>query len=435
MKLTNLLKNLVSAEKTPQTTAAKPAAPAVAKAKVSGGGDKFEGGAKRAGGAPPPPPPTPEPTRDEQYANAVRQLDKHFDLLDTAAGKGKKDGKISEKDLKAALDNPTLPAELREACRFLMDNKESFKQLDLGAGKGRSDGIISKKDVAAQLAKLPATTQASTPSEIAYKANWDNAIQQLTTHFELVDTAAKGGKPDGKISENDLKAAMNNKALPQELRDACRFLVENKAARNQLDVAAGKGKVDGIISRKDVGAVLMTQAHKTGFGTEVDKLAALSPTLQADLKQLEKEGWTIEFGKKGGGSYCSRSTKTITIDSAKKGDASAIVATMAHEVGHALYNVQSDTSSREAYVKSMLAGEGAAELKRLQVRSEIQSFGGPNIKSDTRFDKIYKQYLSDGDVDKAREAIGEIFRGLKTSNTKETYEDYYGGWYDRNYGK
>jgi len=261
MKLTNLLKNLVNTAKTPQPAAEKPATPAPARPNPSGRGDRFEGGARGAGGAggaPPTPPPSPEPTHDEQYANAVRQLDKHFDLLDTAAGKGKKDGKLSEKDLKAALDNPTLPTELREACRFLLENKEAFKQLDLGAGKGFSDGIISKKDVAAQLAKLPDTPQMLTASEWVYQTQLTDALKLVNTHFDLLDTAAKGGKADGKVSEKDLTAAMNSASMPQDLRDACRFLLENKAALHQLDVGAGKGKVDGIISKQDVEAVLLS---------------------------------------------------------------------------------------------------------------------------------------------------------------------------------
>jgi|GEM_PF-1882100 len=288
MKLISKLFNL--GEKTNQTTkaasttantAANTAASVVAKSLVSiSNVDKFEGSVASAPKA---------LSHEAQYANAVRQLNQHFDLLDTAAGKGKADGKISEKDLKAALNNPALPQELREACRFLLDNKADFKKLDLGAGKGWSDGIISKKDVAAVLAKLPSAPQEMTSSELAYQKNFANAVNQLDKHFDVLDTAAKGGKADGKISEKDLAAAMNNPSLPPELREACRFLLENKASFNQLDVAAGKGGCDGIISKQDVAAALKriastaTPAVATQDSIEEAKLQAQAAENRAKL--------------------------------------------------------------------------------------------------------------------------------------------------------
>ncbi|MCL2626148.1 MAG: hypothetical protein FWD46_04955 [Cystobacterineae bacterium] len=208
--------------------------------------DKFEGAAA----------PAPAPSYEERYAQAVHMLDVYFDVLDTAAGKGKKDGKISKKDLEAALKNPSLPQELRDACRFLLENKDAFRKLDVGAGKGGHDGIISKKDVAAVLTKLPAELRVFAPTDSRYKADLAVALNMIYLYFDMLDTAAGKGKADGKISKKDLEAALKNPSLPQELRDACRFLLDNPAVFNQLDVGAGKGSCDGIISRKDVAMVL-----------------------------------------------------------------------------------------------------------------------------------------------------------------------------------
>jgi predicted chitinase len=87
--------------------------------------------------------------------NAVDQLDKHFDAVDTA---GKKwwnwnlipDGKISKNDLKAVVNSPKFAGdeykELREACQFLLNNPGAFRQLE-STVDGKHDGIIGKRDV------------------------------------------------------------------------------------------------------------------------------------------------------------------------------------------------------------------------------------------------------------------------------------------------
>ena len=94
---------------------------------------------------------------DSQWASAIQSLKKYFDLLDTAAGIGGKDGLIGRNDLEAAAKNPGLPAELRNACKFLLANPAAFNQLDVAAGIGSCDGLIGKCDVDAALAALPKT--------------------------------------------------------------------------------------------------------------------------------------------------------------------------------------------------------------------------------------------------------------------------------------
>jgi len=424
----------------------------------------------------------------ERYAHAVNMLDLYFDVLDTAAGRGKKDGKISERDLRAALRNPALPQELRDACRFLLENRGALRSLDIGAGKGWCDGIISKKDVAAVLAKLPAELRGAS-SDSSYGAQWENVLHLLQTYFDVLDTAAGKGKKDGKISRKDLLAALNNASLPKELREVCRFLLENQALFNQLDVAAGKGRCDGIISQKDLEAALKAlqagksilggtlggiteegtteekieiigekikeiieekiaepttvKTAKTGLGDAIDELAALSPSLQTDLKRLQNEGWSIEYGTSGGGSYCSKANKTITIDSSQRNNPASVVSVLSHEVGHATYTAGVDFGSKAAFVNSMLADEGAATLNNIKVQREIMANGGPklvipsgNSANVDAYNRSYDQYLLDGDVAKARNAIGATFAyGERTSTTGQTYYDYYASWYEQNYGR
>lgn len=182
-------------------------------------------------------------------------------------------------------------------------------------------------------------------------------------------------------------------------------------------------------------------AIRTGFGAEVDAIAAKSPSLQQKLNRLQNDGWQIQFGPAGGGSTCSRPDKVIKIDGAKMGDPVAIAQTLAHEAGHATYTPRHDFTSKNAYVRSALADEGAATLSNIQARREILANGGADIgiagnKANAEaYNAAYDQFLRDGDENKARDTIGTIFgRGERTSNTGLAYEDYYGGWYDKTYG-
>jgi hypothetical protein len=175
------------------------------------------------------------------------------------------------------------------------------------------------------------------------------------------------------------------------------------------------------------------------FGAEAAKLAAMSPSLIKDMKALEAAGYKVVFGPAGGGTSVSKSAKKITIDSNEKGNAAALVQSLSHEVGHARYVAKIDKSSRAAYIKSQLGDEGAATLSNIRARREILAKGGADIgiagnsANHKAYNKAYDQYIKDGNAAKARDAIGAIFgKGEKTSTTNETYEVYYGKFYDKN---
>lgn len=169
------------------------------------------------------------------------------------------------------------------------------------------------------------------------------------------------------------------------------------------------------------------------FGSEVADLAAKSPTLRADLAKLEAEGWEIKEGNPGGGSYANSDSKEIVLD--PNMDANTTVQTLAHETGHAKDTSGVDTSSREAYLRTTLDGEGYATINNIEVQREIQAAGGPDIgiagNHDAQYEQAYEQGVKSGDMDKAADDIGQIFgKGERTSTTGQTYEDYYGGYYD-----
>ncbi|MDR2208786.1 MAG: type VI secretion system tip protein VgrG [Azoarcus sp.] len=174
----------------------------------------------------------------------------------------------------------------------------------------------------------------------------------------------------------------------------------------------------------------------------VQAIIAKSPTLQADLEALDAQEWQVQYGPAGSGSTADRYRKVISIDSNEKNNPERVVQTISHEVGHAKYPYVPDFSSKEAYLSGAFADEGAATMKNIQVQREIIGNGGANIgiagnsANHAAYNAAYDQYLSDGNAAAARNTIGSAFAtGEKTSNTNQTYQDYYGDWYDKNYGK
>ncbi len=92
------------------------------------------------------------------------------------------------------------------------------------------------------------------PKTLEYR----DALRQLGANFDLLEGTERAllSSKNGKVSTQTLLNASKNEKLPQGLRDACRFFMENEAYRNMLDTAGKGGKTDGTISTTDVRAAL-----------------------------------------------------------------------------------------------------------------------------------------------------------------------------------
>lgn len=186
-----------------------------------------------------------------------------------------------------------------------------------------------------------------------------------------------------------------------------------------------------------------TTRSPSGLGKDVDKLAQKSPTLENNIDQLKKDGWTIKYGPAGKGSFTDRPGKTIVIDSNEKGHPEQVVQTLAHESGHARYTpdpyVPPKGLTRDQYVKRNvdrdLKDEGEATMTNAQVRQEIKDNGGPDIgiagAQEKKYEQIAAKYPDPKDRDKAREEIGQVFAKGEHPSTdpSKDYEDYYAKTY------
>ncbi|HBL4907175.1 type VI secretion system Vgr family protein [Enterobacter hormaechei] len=179
----------------------------------------------------------------------------------------------------------------------------------------------------------------------------------------------------------------------------------------------------------------------SGYGKDVDSLVDKSPTMKNDIATLKKRGWTFEEGEAGKGTFANRQKRVITVDKNELGNPNAVVQSLSHESGHALYEPNIDFSSRDAYLNSTLSDEGAATLNNIRVQREIIANKGGDIgiagnpANQTQYNRIYDSFERGAIKEsEARTQIGRIFgKGEQTSTTGQYYEDYYGGWYDKNY--
>ncbi|SMG54998.1 hypothetical protein [Paraburkholderia susongensis] len=172
-------------------------------------------------------------------------------------------------------------------------------------------------------------------------------------------------------------------------------------------------------------------------GEDVGRLVGKSPGLQADLKKLEDAGWQIEYGGVGNGSETDRLHKIIKLDSNFQNNPLTLTEILSHEVGHAAYPYEPDYSSKTAYVNGTLGDEAAATMSNIRTEREVLEHGGPDIGvlgvNHAAYNRVYDQFIKDGNTTACREAIGLAFGNEITSNTGQTYADYYGTWYEKSY--
>jgi hypothetical protein len=90
---------------------------------------------------------------DVETAKDLEVIEKNFDLFDTANGKEGKDGKVSPRELEKMVDDPSLPQELRDAARKVLNSGQLILGLD-SAITGIVDGGFTKEELKVYRSKL-----------------------------------------------------------------------------------------------------------------------------------------------------------------------------------------------------------------------------------------------------------------------------------------
>jgi len=188
---------------------------------------------------------------------------------------------------------------------------------------------------------------------------------------------------------------------------------------------------------------------KTALGKDVDEAIEKCPKFAEKLKDLQDKGWSFEYGKKGGGSYCSKDDKKIVLDENQKGNTASVVETMAHESGHAGYAqdpyVPPKGLTKDEYARTNanrgLKDEGEATLSNVELKKCLKDNGGIEIgvagAQSAEYEKIAKKYPNTTDREKARQEIADIFADKEHPSTdpKKTYREYYEKTYRDAYDK
>jgi type VI secretion system secreted protein VgrG len=172
---------------------------------------------------------------------------------------------------------------------------------------------------------------------------------------------------------------------------------------------------------------------------KVREIANQSPTLRAQIQELEAAGWTVEMGPAGGGSFADRQAQKITVESGRSNERTT--GTVAHEISHALtgeppYHPTTDFTDRQAYidanVNEQLRNEGQSMFNEARVRDEVLEAGGPDpgIGGTQDYQKVYNEYKA-GRLTEAQaiDQMGTLIGNETTSNTGENYKVYYGKTY------
>ncbi|MBF5044701.1 hypothetical protein FGE12_20035 [Aggregicoccus sp. 17bor-14] len=115
----------------------------------SGGQQSCPGYAPPAGGSRAPVGPDPQAGRLDprvlEYRDALRTVSSNFELFDVIDGSN--NDKFSYQTLGKVRDNGQVPADVRKAADFLLSHPEYLRQLDTAHRGGNPDGTISRKDL------------------------------------------------------------------------------------------------------------------------------------------------------------------------------------------------------------------------------------------------------------------------------------------------
>ncbi len=138
------------------------------------------------------------------------------------------DDRITTSDLEGVLHDPSSTAEQRAAAAFYLSNPTYLSALDLGAGRGRVDGKISREDVEGFEQQMGQAGWTGATDGVTGTVNTQaEADAVMARYAALADSAAGRGGRDGNVSDDDLRALIAAPGIPEELRAAARWMLEN----------------------------------------------------------------------------------------------------------------------------------------------------------------------------------------------------------------
>ncbi|MCL2178548.1 MAG: hypothetical protein FWC28_05780 [Proteobacteria bacterium] len=175
-------------------------------------------------------------TFDEKYDAAVTQFHKNFSAISSGGDA------FSFNDLKNFLqNNPGVDPELKAACQLFINNPAAFDKLC--NADANNSGLVSKSDMDTafktvtnkQGAGATQSTQTQWSASKTFDQKCDDAIVLLYNNKDMLPNWTK---------RDDLKNLLNNNPdMDPNLREACKFLIDNPGAFDKIDSGNWKGEI------------------------------------------------------------------------------------------------------------------------------------------------------------------------------------------------
>jgi len=120
--------------------------------------------------------------------------------------------------------------------------------------------------------------------------NAAQAINTIGVNFGRLDTAGAGSIKDGLISKSDLTAVLKDQNIPQDLRDAANFLLNNPSAFNEAETATQPNGTagDGHLSLGDVNKYLGNHAVTPNPPVTVTPPVTAKPSASLSIADMVK---------------------------------------------------------------------------------------------------------------------------------------------------
>ena len=222
---------------------------------------------------------------------AAQTVDQNFVAFDTAKQNdpAKADGDISMDDLRTVAENrdDRFSQKEVEAARFLLDSQAARSAFDVGTGRGSVDGTISREDIDGVL----------------------ESIRDGSFAERLLDTANGRGGLDGNIGADDIDAALADRGVPQQVKNALLLLRQEHSGGGDAlgDVIEGMSAEDlaragelyaseefkGLPSRQD--QTLIAQTLRENNGNAAISTDLLQQIRDPSFQTLDSAGQTAKL--------------------------------------------------------------------------------------------------------------------------------------------
>ncbi len=214
------------------------------------------------------------------------------------------------------------------------------------------------------------------------------------------------------------------------------------------------GGLNGAELARQVQLLLTVGAKKAESMDDLRVILETIPTGREALQRMKDYGTTVVF-EAGKGSFFSSETKTMTIDSTETVREAAL--TFVHEMNHAMYfetGLRQDilSATKADYIKGMVAEEAEGTVKSIEAKIELEGTiidtKGLSFPLETEYRTAYKAAMIEADASGKTQAQskaiaraagtkavvdGFMTGKVQTSNTGESYADYYGNAWDQNH--